>query len=134
MGISGSWKRPAGQPRPGHRPGRYRRPYDLVTVEARRGLEAVDILRLRTAIGPVLHDCSSATLGFLVPRGTAKGWDLPGSDCAPVEEQGERYGLFSAGGVRWLLPPHVAAPYTDPVMLRAALGEAAVTIAAADRL
>lgn len=125
MGTSGSWTRMA--------PQRARQPCDLVTVPARQGLEAVDILRLRTAVGPVLHDRSAATLGFLVPRGTAGGWDLPGSACSAADDE---RALVSEGlsATRWLLPPHVAAPYTDPAVLRTALGEAAVTIAAADQL
>ncbi|MER6984833.1 hypothetical protein ABT317_49840, partial [Streptomyces carpinensis] len=50
---------------------------DLVTVPARQGLEAVDILRrgARDAVGPVLHDDGGDTLGFVVPAGTAAGWD-----------------------------------------------------------
>ena len=57
---------------------------DLVTVPARVGLEAVDILRLRAAAGPVLHDRSGDTLGFLVPPGTCGEWEMPGSVCAPT--------------------------------------------------
>jgi hypothetical protein len=92
---------------------------DLVTVPARQGLEAVDLLRHRAGVGAVLHDGSS--LAFLVPPGTAAAWDLPGSSCAPA----------SGRPAEWLLPPHTApslAPLTDPATLRAALGEAARTI------
>lgn len=111
-------------------------PCDLVTVPARQGLEAVDILRLRTAVGPVLHDRAHVTLGFVVPRGTANGWDLPGSDCTCTAGEGARSvaGEPPLAGSGWLLPPRDTAPYTDPAMLRDALGEAAVTLAAADRL
>ncbi|WP_338320592.1 hypothetical protein, partial [Streptomyces lonarensis] len=56
-------------------------PCDLVTVPAREGLEAVDILRLRSGVGPVIHDRDGDTLGFLVPPGTARDWNLPGSAC-----------------------------------------------------
>jgi hypothetical protein len=110
------------------------RPCDLVTVPARHGLEAVDILRLRTGVGPVLHVRSDDTLGFLVPRGTADGWDLPGSACAPADRD-----LLCGGGeppltgARWLVPPE-GPKLTDPHRLLAALGEAAHTIAAADLL
>ncbi|AUH42859.1 hypothetical protein [Streptomyces sp. CMB-StM0423] len=106
-------------------------PCDLVTVPARHGLEAVDILRLRTAVGPVLHDGGVDTLGFLVPSGTAARWDLPGSACTPALRR-----PFSAppvAGTYWLVPPEEAAPATDPVLLAAALCEAARTIEAADR-
>ncbi|MFI8995356.1 hypothetical protein [Streptomyces sp. NPDC053542] len=115
------------------------RDLDLVTVPARQGLEAVDILRLRDGVGPVLHDGTCDTLGFLVPPGTAAGWDLPGSACT------ETYGGGRGGGVRgadeppvagtgWLVPPEGAfAAATDPAVLRAALGEAARTIEAVDR-
>ncbi|EFE81332.1 conserved hypothetical protein, partial [Streptomyces albidoflavus] len=50
-----------------------RRPCDLVTVPARQGLEAVDILRrgAEPAVGPVLLVGRCDTLGFLVPPGTA---------------------------------------------------------------
>lgn len=70
---------------------------DLVTVPARQGLEAVDILRRGScdSVGPVLLDDGCDTLGFLLPPGT--------TDLA-----------------------------TDPAVLRAALGEAARLIEAAD--
>ncbi|MFE7218272.1 hypothetical protein ACFU8U_05930, partial [Streptomyces albidoflavus] len=60
-----------------------RRPCDLVTVPARQGLEAVDILRrgAEPAVGPVLLVGRCDTLGFLVPPGTADRWDVPGSAC-----------------------------------------------------
>jgi hypothetical protein len=134
--TSGPWTRTTEQARLRGAPSR--QPCDLVTVPARQGLEAVDILRLHTAVGPVLHDRSAATLGFLVPRGTASRWDLPGSACVSAHDTGDdqrtRVGIVPPCGTRWLLPPHAAAPYTDPALLRAALGEAAVTIEAADRL
>ncbi|GGO88844.1 hypothetical protein [Wenjunlia tyrosinilytica] len=109
-------------------------PCDLVTVPARQGLEAVDILRMRTAVGPVLHDRAADTLGFVVPEGTAERWDLPGSSCSVTCPQPMLAGLPPGSSTGWLLPPNVAAPYTDPVQLRDALGLAAVTLAAADGL
>ncbi|MDI3386970.1 hypothetical protein QIS99_12280 [Streptomyces sp. B-S-A8] len=105
---------------------------DLVTVPARQGLEAVDILRrgAAPAVGPVLHDRSCDTLGFLVPPGTAAAWDLPGSACT------QTFGRFDpappVAGAGWLLAPGDGGPVTDPTMLRAALGEAARLIEAAD--
>ncbi|MCX4526004.1 MULTISPECIES: hypothetical protein [unclassified Streptomyces] len=127
---------------------------DLVTVPARQGLEAVDIIR-RTAghataglcvgVGPVLHDGSGDTLGFLVPPGTADAWDLPGSACTQTNGRGMRFGDVevavvvdagaaspTAGCTGWLLPPEAVGPVTDPEVLRAALGEAARLIEAAD--
>ncbi|MFF8945357.1 hypothetical protein ACF1A5_24365 [Streptomyces sp. NPDC014864] len=109
---------------------------DLVTVPARQGLEAVDILRRGAgdAVGPVLHDDGSDTLGFVVPAGTAAGWDVPGSTCTGTDGQGLR--LVPEPAVRradWLLPPGEADPATDPAVLRRALGEAARMIEAADR-
>ncbi len=115
-------------------------PCDLVTVPARQGLEAVDILRLRDGVGPVLHDGACDTLGFLVPAGTADGWDVPGSACtqtygragAPAGEGGAAQPPVTGTG--WLVPPEGAgAAATDPAVLRAALGEAARTIEAVDR-
>ncbi|MCX4667051.1 hypothetical protein OG453_10300 [Streptomyces sp. NBC_01381] len=118
---------------------------DLVTVPARQGLEAVDILRRGAGegdgVGPVLHDGSCDTLGFLVPPGTADGWDLPGSAC--TQTFGHGVSVYSAepepvpappvAGTGWLLPPSGEAdPVTDPAVLRAALGLAARTIEAAD--
>lgn len=111
-----------------------RQPCDLVTVPARQGLEAVDILRLRTSVGPVFHDHSGATLGFVVPYGTANAWDLPGSACITADGELGSFGVPPAADTGWLLPPHRGAPFTDPILLRAALGEAAVTLAAAERL
>ncbi|WP_030563357.1 hypothetical protein [Streptomyces aureocirculatus] len=128
---------------------------DLVTVPARQGLEAVDILRRGVGdegVGPVLHDGGCDTLGFLVPAGTADGWDLPGSACTQTFGRGA---FLSPGaglcpgagrgpdpvpsppgvGAGWLVPPGGFGgpePVTDPAVLRAALGEAARTIEAAD--
>ncbi|MDG9714234.1 hypothetical protein [Streptomyces sp. DH10] len=108
---------------------------DVVTVPARQGLEAVDILRRGTdeAVGPVLHDDGGDTLGFLVPPGTAAAWDVPGSTC--TETGGRGLPLTPEPpmeGSDWLLPPGEADLATDPAVLRKALGEAARTIKAAD--
>ncbi|MEW2618791.1 hypothetical protein [Streptomyces sp. NPDC048106] len=109
---------------------------DLVTVPARQGLEAVDILRrgAADAVGPVLHDDDRDTLGFLVPAGTAACWDVPGSTCTETDGRG----LCLApeppvAGADWLLPPGDDADFaTDPAVLREALGEAARLIEVAD--
>ncbi|MFE9449189.1 hypothetical protein [Streptomyces sp. NPDC006739] len=108
---------------------------DLVTVPARQGLEAVDILRRGAgdAVGAVLHDDGCDTLGFVVPAGTAAAWDLPGSTC--TETHGRGLSLAPeplAGGSDWLVPPGDADLATDPAVLRRALGEAARMIEAAD--
>ncbi|MER6318660.1 hypothetical protein ABT237_33555 [Streptomyces sp. NPDC001581] len=112
---------------------------DLVTVPTRQGLEAVDIIRRAASqaggVGPVLHDGSGDTLGFLVPPGTADAWDLPGSACTQTNGRGMRFGDAAspaAGVTGWLLPPEAVGPVTDPEVLRAALGEAARLIEAAD--
>jgi hypothetical protein len=111
-------------------------PCDLVTVPARQGLEAVDILRRAAApaVGPVLHDNGCDTLGFLVPPGTADAWDLPGSACTQTAGRGLRIAAEPpAGGSGWLLPPgDDGDAVTDPAVLREALGEAARLIVAAD--
>ena len=108
-------------------------PCELVTVPARQGLEAVDILRLSTGVGPVLHDSAGDSLGFLVPPGTADGWDLPGSSCTRTDGRGLVLGgeppVEDTG---WLVPPHTGTAVTDPAVLRAALGTAARTIELAD--
>ncbi|MFD7230484.1 hypothetical protein [Streptomyces sp. NPDC059881] len=121
-------------------------PCDLVTVPTRQGLEAVDILRrgCAPAVGPVLHDRSCDTLGFLVPPGTAAGWDMPGSACTQTSGRGLRIPAepgAAAGpaeppvnGSGWLLPPGDTGPVTDPVVLREALGQAARMIEAADSI
>nr|WP_149184802.1 hypothetical protein [Streptomyces sp. TRM49041] len=117
---------------------------DLVTVPARQGLEAVDILRRggAPAVGPVLHDDVGDTLGFLVPPGTAAAWDVPGSACTRTEGRGLRVPAEVTTptappepppvGSDWLLPPVDTDPVTDPVILREALDEAARLIRAAD--
>ncbi|MET8246229.1 hypothetical protein ABZV31_18475 [Streptomyces sp. NPDC005202] len=108
---------------------------DLVTVPARHGLEAFDILRRGTgdAVGPVLHDDGGDTLGFVVPAGTAAEWDVPGSTCTETDGRGLRLAPEPpVEGSDWLVPPGEADPATDPVVLRRALGEAARTIEAAD--
>ncbi|MFJ4877950.1 hypothetical protein ACIP93_22435 [Streptomyces sp. NPDC088745] len=138
-------------PRSGAAPGA--EPLDLVTVPARQGLEAVDILRRASAVsgevGPVLHDGPCDTVGFLVPPGTADGWDMPGSACTQTLGRGMSFAVPAPGqepapapahvpeppvtGTGWLLPPTDAVPVTDPDALRRALGEAARLIEAADR-
>ncbi|WEO97241.1 hypothetical protein A6P39_026300 [Streptomyces sp. FXJ1.172] len=108
---------------------------DLVTVPARQGLEAVDILRRGSveSVGPVLHDDGCDTLGFLVPAGTAACWDVPGSTCTETDGRGMRLAPEPpVQGSDWLLPPGEADLATDPVVLRKALGEAARLIKAAD--
>ncbi|MER7794474.1 hypothetical protein [Streptomyces sp. NPDC097640] len=130
---------------------------DLVTVPARQGLEAVDLLRrARDGVGPVLHDNACESLGFVVPAGTAAGWDMPGSECAETPGCGVRLSTGGAAedgvgeddgvadgpgtvsppltGTGWLVPPADAyTGTTDPAELRAALGEAARMIEAVDR-
>ena len=108
---------------------------DVVTVPARQGLEAVDILRRGPgdAVGPVLHDDGGDTLCFLVPPGTAAAWDVPGSTCTETDGRGLPMAPEPPGaGPDWLLPPGEADLATDPAMLREALGEAARMIKAAD--
>ncbi|MFD5631856.1 MULTISPECIES: hypothetical protein [unclassified Streptomyces] len=108
---------------------------DLVTVPARQGLEAVDILRrgCGDAVGPVIHDDGCDTLGFLVPPGTADAWDVPGSTCTHTNGRGMRLAPEPpVEGSDWLLPPGDADLATDPAVLRAALDEAARLIEAAD--
>ncbi|WP_062204181.1 hypothetical protein [Streptomyces sp. NBRC 109706] len=107
---------------------------DLVTVPAREGLEAVDLLRLRHGVGPVLHDREGGTLGFLVPPGTAARWNLPGSACTRTrgtEQGGARPPVTGSG---WLVPPEGAvARSTEPERLRAAIYEAVNMLAVVDR-
>jgi hypothetical protein len=106
-----------------------------VTVPTRQGLEAVDILRRAAgeAVGPVLHDDGADTLNFVVPSGTAAGWDVPGSTCTETDGRGLRLDpVPSDGGADWVLPPGETDPATDPAVLRAALGEAARLLRAAD--
>ncbi|MFD4833454.1 hypothetical protein [Streptomyces uncialis] len=112
---------------------------DLVTVSARQGLEAVDILRRGDAAGPVLHDNRCRTLGFLVPPGTADGWDVPGSACTRTFGRGVPLAALAGAvpeppvaGTGWLLPPGQDDRVTDPAVLREALGQAARLIEAAD--
>jgi hypothetical protein len=101
----------------------------MVTVPARQGLEAVDLLRLsRGGVGPVLHDRTGDSLAFLVPPGTADGWDVPGSACT------RRGGEGRTAHAGWLVPPHTDTAVTDPAVLRAALGAAARTLELADAL
>ncbi|WP_407638927.1 hypothetical protein [Actinacidiphila yeochonensis] len=95
-----------------------------MTVPSRQGLEAADLLRLTTGVGPVFHDRACDSLAFVVPPGTAELWDLPGSRCSRAEAD--------PGPGGWLVPPHTDTAVTDPEVLRAALGAAARTIRLAD--
>ena len=132
--------RTAAPPRPAPQPGGFQDAFgmwDLVTVPARQGFEAVDILRRGAceAVGPVLHDDGGDTLGFVVPPGTAAAWDVPGSTCTETDGRGLSLDLNPeppVEGSDWLLPPGEADLATDPAVLRAALGEAARLIEAAD--
>ncbi|MFI1397663.1 hypothetical protein [Streptomyces sp. NPDC020681] len=128
---------PDGSAPPGGRAAGPAEPCDLVTVPARQGLEAVDIMRRAAdpaaAVGPVLHDGSCDTVGFLVPPGTADGWDMPGSACTQTSGHGLRIPAEPpVRGSGWLLPPGDAEEVTDPEALREALDEAARLIRAAD--
>ncbi|MEU3203099.1 hypothetical protein ABZ702_04290 [Streptomyces cyaneofuscatus] len=127
---------PTRDPAPAPVPAPADQPCDLVTVPARQGLEAVDILRRgrdHDAVGPVLHNGACDTLGFLVPPGTADAWDVPGSACTRTDGRGLRLPTTPpAAGSGWLLPPAEDAPVTDPAVLRAALDQAARLLEAAD--
>jgi hypothetical protein len=99
---------------------------DTVTVPLRHGLEAVDILRLRRACGSVVQGPDGA-VAFLVPAGTAEGWELCGTRCIPGAEP------LSATDPRWLVPPAgsgLTPGLTDPGLLHAALCEAERTLTA----
>ncbi|GAA3371816.1 hypothetical protein GCM10020367_24110 [Streptomyces sannanensis] len=87
-------------------------PCDLVTVPARQGLEAVDIIRRSAGpdIGPVLHDRSCDTLGFVVPSGTAAAWDVPGSACIRTDGRGLRIPVGEAVDVEPTSPELSASP------------------------
>ncbi|MFJ4686015.1 hypothetical protein ACIQNG_06675 [Streptomyces sp. NPDC091377] len=109
--------------------------WDLVTVPARQGLEAVDILRRGAGdtVGPVLLDDGCDTLGFVVPSGTAAAWDVPGSVCTGSGGRGTGATPEPpVAGSDWLLPLDDTDRTTDPAVLRQALGEAARLIEAAD--
>jgi hypothetical protein len=121
---------------------------DVVTVPSRQGLEAADLMRLTTGVGPVFHDRGGDSLAFLVPPGTAECWDLPGSQCRHTDadtgidpdadtDPAARTDTGSAptpgsAGACWLVPPHTDTAVTDPAVLRAALGAAARTLALTD--
>ncbi|WP_406727431.1 hypothetical protein WJ438_26345 [Streptomyces sp. GD-15H] len=112
---------------------------EVVTVPARQGLEAVDILRRGAVgagdvVGSVLHDDGGSTLGFLVPPGTAAAWDVPGSTCTETDGRGLSLAPEPpVEGSDWLLPPEGDAGLaTDPAVLREALGEAQRLLDAVD--
>lgn len=107
---------------------------DLVTVPARRGLEALDIMwrGCDGGVGPVLHDGGCDTLGFLVPPGTAETWDVLGSACTRMLTRGVTDGPPPVTGTCWLFSPCEVPGITDPGRLRSALREAARMIEAVD--
>ncbi|MGW7411341.1 hypothetical protein [Streptomyces sp. NPDC054863] len=107
-------------------------PLDLVTVPARQGLEAVDILRRASAaactgaagsgpsaVGPVLHDGPCDTVGFLVPPGTADGWDMPGSACTQTLGRGVSFDIPGQGTGGGADGPAASAPAAPCVHVEA---------------
>ncbi|MER0245308.1 hypothetical protein AAHZ94_25665 [Streptomyces sp. HSW2009] len=71
----------------------------MVTVPARQGFEAADLLlRESDSAGPVLHDDADNTLSFVVPPGTAAEWDVPGSACTRTHGRGLDLGAARAAG------------------------------------
>ena len=106
-------------------------PCDLVTVPARQGMEAVDLLRLSPGgVGPVLHDRAGDSLAFLVPPGTASRWLGTGVRSAGLGTWiVVPYPGRSTGGVRWLVPPDGSGTLTDPALLELAMHEAAAGLA-----
>ncbi len=110
---------------------------DLVTVPARQGLEAVDILRRGAcdSVGPVLLDDGCDTLGFLAPPGTAAGLGTPGQHLQPPDQC--RRPEPAAPSPRSRASPAAAARHrgtSRPTRPAVALGEAARLIEAAGRL
>ncbi|MBB5935115.1 hypothetical protein [Streptomyces zagrosensis] len=103
----------------------------MVTVPARQGFEAVDLLRLGDSggVGPVLHNGTCDTLGFVVPPGTAAGWDLPGSVCTRAYAgRGARAGACTSLAAS----PHTALHEATTAATSAAAGDAGATGVAGD--
>ncbi|MBB1245418.1 hypothetical protein GL263_17880 [Streptomyces durbertensis] len=107
-----------------------------MTVPGRLGLETVDILRLGGGVGPVLHNLTGDTVGFLVAAGTGARWNLLGSVCVPLHGWSRRLAAVPPlPGASWLVPPDAAqGESTDSGRLRHALATAARTLAAVHAL
>ncbi|WP_228450168.1 hypothetical protein [Streptomyces alkaliterrae] len=99
------------------------------------GLETVDILRLGGGVGPVLHDLTGDTVGFLVEAGTGARWNLLGSVCVPLRGWRRLAAVPPLPGASWLVAPDAAqGETTDSARLRRALADAARTLAAVHAL
>lgn len=107
--------------------------WDAIAVPQLPALDALEILDHETgrAPGPVLWDLNTVRprLYFLVPVGTADGWDLPGTasfgDTTFVVLPGAT--SIAPPGIHWLVPPDPDEPdaLVDAVALREALLRAA---------
>lgn len=103
--------------------------WDAVVVPELRGLDALAILDHVTdrAPGPVIWEPLALVprLYFLVPKGTADGWDLPGTislgAACFIGIPGT--GVIEPPSVHWLVPPDPDDPegLVNPDALRAAL-------------
>jgi len=96
--------------------------FDAVRVAQWIGAYALELLAGRSR--GVIADCRGGVLYWLIPPGSAGGWDLPvtvyGSACyVPVPSPAPR----GARGVHWITPPE-GDGLTDPVELHDALAVA----------
>ncbi|WP_069814914.1 hypothetical protein [Streptomyces sp. TP-A0874] len=108
--------------------------WDVLILPGELGYPTFDVLTGQPdrRPGPVLADFGQRRMGFFVPPGTAERWLGTGVRCAGrgtwivVPRPG-----YTAGSMRWLLPPDGSGRLTDPVLLELAMHEAAAVIAQA---
>ncbi|MET7902633.1 hypothetical protein ABZS86_14605 [Streptomyces sp. NPDC005355] len=101
--------------------------WDAVRVRTAVGNRALELLG--EASGAVIADPDRTRLYFLIPPGTAEGWNLRYADVLGNGPQAVFVGVPAISrtegpGVYWLVPPQYGQYLTDPVFLYKALGAA----------
>ncbi len=131
MKTAGQWTPPNGTEIEALRAGQW---WDAVRVRAAVGNRALKLLG--EAASAVIADPDRARLYFLIPSGTAAGWNLRDADVLGAGPQAVFVGVPPTSrteepGVHWRVPPQRDRYFTDPVFLYEALRAATLAELAA---
>lgn len=121
MKTASQWTPPNGTEIEALRAGQW---WDAVRVRSAAGNRALELLG--EAAGAVIADPDCARLYFLIPPGTAAGWNLRYADVLGDGPQAVFVGVPPVSrregpGVHWCVPPQRDQYLTDPVFLYEAL-------------